>query len=433
MRRGLLFSLSLVTFLVPTTGARADAAGASRTERAPSYRLEAIGGGHFFAQGTNLGVAAAPEASAGAKSNALAGLRAGFGLGSSAAAEVEIFGMRTPDRTYDLRADIFAYRLSLLAFILSGELRPFMLVGAGVIEVATTHADGKAGLVRDRDAEFHVGLGLDYTIGRYLSVRADGRVVQMPGKQEWSLASDFEATLGLGVRFGATPPSAPPGEPSPPPLPPNPPGGQGAAPVEAVSAPAPESPAATVVAPAAAAAPVVARPPQPGKAVSEPPAARAVAPAAAAAPGPAPVADPVASAGGTPPLPPATSADSTTVKELLGRSKEIKFEGSSSKLSLTSLPLIGQLAEALVREPGVQLEIVSHTASSGDAAKDLALSKRRADAVRNALVDREVGASRLIATGRGSEEPLVPSITRSGRKMNERVELRLQAPDKPAR
>jgi len=98
-----------------------------------------------------------------------------------------------------------------------------------------------------------------------------------------------------------------------------------------------------------------------------------------------------------------------------------------------SLPLLGQLAEALAKDPDVQVEIVAHTAGSGDAAGDLALSRRRADAVKRALVEREVSAGRLLSTGRGSAAPLAPSITRSGRRLNERVELRVWTPEKMVR
>jgi OOP family OmpA-OmpF porin len=94
------------------------------------------------------------------------------------------------------------------------------------------------------------------------------------------------------------------------------------------------------------------------------------------------------------------------------------------------LPLIGELAEAMVKEPGLQLEIVSHVPASGDPKKDMTLSRRRAHAVRKALVQREVPAHRLTATGRGSEEPLAPNVTRSGRRLNDRMELRVVDGDK---
>jgi outer membrane protein OmpA-like peptidoglycan-associated protein/opacity protein-like surface antigen len=420
MHRIFLPTLAVVVFALPASSAlAADPAGA-RADWNPSLRLDVFGGGHFFDGGTNLGVASAPEASAGAKSNAMAGLRAAIALSRWAAAEVELLGMITPDRTYQRRADILGYRLNAVAYLLPGNLRPFALVGAGVIEVAATHADGKAGLVRDRDGEFHVGAGLDYRLLDHLSVRGDGRVVQMPGKRPWSFASDFEATLGVAFVFGAGPRAVASAE-SPPvaPLPPvpdkaKPPVGVGmTAPVPA--APTPAAPVPVTSAPAAP-------PPAPAaKAVKvEPPVASILAqPAPPASPPPAVAA----------PAP----ANVSTVKELLGRAKELKFEGSSSKLSLVSLPLIGQLAEALVKETSIQLEIVAHTAGSGDAAKDMALSKRRAGAVKNALIERAVGAGRLTATGRGSADPLAPNITRSGRKLNERMELHLLGADKSSR
>ena len=120
---------------------------------------------------------------------------------------------------------------------------------------------------------------------------------------------------------------------------------------------------------------------------------------------------------------PTAVPDVRTVSDLLERGKEIKFEGANTKIAEISVPFLDELAAALVKEPGVRLEIVSHTADSGDAKKDLALSKRRAEAVKYVLVGKGVGVEQLVATGRGSEDPIAPNITRSGRMRNERMEL----------
>jgi Outer membrane protein and related peptidoglycan-associated (lipo)proteins len=119
----------------------------------------------------------------------------------------------------------------------------------------------------------------------------------------------------------------------------------------------------------------------------------------------------------------AVAANARTVSDLLERAKEIKFEGTTSKIAQASMPFVDELATLLTKEPSVRLEIVSHTADSGDAKKDLALSKRRAEAVKYALVVKGVGTDQLVATGRGSEVPIAPNITRSGRMRNDRVEL----------
>jgi outer membrane protein OmpA-like peptidoglycan-associated protein len=420
------------------------------SERSTSFGVDMFAGGHYFAQGTNLGVTSADDASAGARGNALVGLRASLGLNQWAAAEIEFLGMLTSDRTYGRRASILGYRVNAVAYLMHGNIRPFVLVGAGAIEVVATRAEGAAGLVRDTDGEYHVGAGVEYRLLDHLSARMDARVVQMPGKQSWSLASDFEATLGVAVPLGAGPRQRPQMEVKPTSLTPvatpaptsESPAQPSVAAPPAAATPKPEIPApvaapptppttvsAVPAAPAAPAAPVTA-PPTPTT-VSAAPAAPASAPAVAtppvaveAAAKPVKARAPAATPSSSPPAAPPVVSKGGSVKELLGRAKEIQFEGLTSKLSLVSLPFIGQLAEALTNEPSVELEIVSHTGGSGDKAKDMALSKRRSEAVKKALVQREVKASRLTATGKGSEEPLVPNITNSGRKQNERMELR---------
>jgi OOP family OmpA-OmpF porin len=87
------------------------------------------------------------------------------------------------------------------------------------------------------------------------------------------------------------------------------------------------------------------------------------------------------------------------------------------------MPFLGELAAALVKEPGVRLEILCHTGDSGDAKRDLALTKKRAEAVKYLLVGKGASTDQLVATGRGSEDPIAPNLTRSGRLRNERVDL----------
>lgn len=442
MPRDLLPILAVVLLALAGPAARAEGAAGALPPRRSAFSLGFFGGGHRFADEANLGVAASPEATAGARGHGLAGLRAAIELRPWAAVEVEAFGMRTRDRTYARPASILGYRLNAIAYLMPGDLRPFALVGAGVLEVATTRAEGPAGLVRDRDGEFHVGVGLDYRLLDHLAFRADARAVQLPGKLVWSLTTDLEASLGFVLVFGAGPRLGLVGSAAdaPPPL----------APVKdrpALPEPAPPSAPATLVpAPVADAAPPppaaapAAPPPAPAAGASSPPVGAFAQPRATALAAPPAVAPPEAKPRLAVVMPrpvptiPGFRGRPPSIAELLGRSKEIRFDGSSSsKLSLVALPLIGQLAEAMARASEVQIEIVAHTAGSGNAANDLALSKRRADAVKRALVEREVKPTRLLSTGRGSAEPLAPSITRSGRRLNERVELRVWTPEKMVR
>ena len=389
MRRILSLSLLLLLSTLPAAKARAGdlhAARAPSEGRAPSVSLGIFAGGHFFSEGTNLGVARGPQASQGARSNTAAGLRASFGLGRWFAAEAEVLGLATEDRTFQRKARILGYRFNAMAHLMSGDFRPFVLVGAGAIQVASTDADGNAGLVHDTDGEVHAGVGFDYRLVDQFSVRGDARVVQMPSKQNWGLTTDVEATLGAVVTFGGgTVANAP-----------------ALAPDLAADAP--------VVAHAAAAPVAVAAPPVTPSPLAQ--AARLHPAEKARSGGVAEESEAVALATNT-----------RTVSDLLERAKEIKFESMTSKIAETSLPFLDDLAAALVKEPGVRLEILCHTGDNGDAKKDLALTKRRAEAVKYRLVGKGASTDQLVATGRGSEDPIAPNLTRSGRMRNERVEL----------
>lgn len=428
MQRTPLSVLVVVAFWLVALPAFAQDSSPAGRDLAMPVAVDIFGGGHFFAEGTNLGVAAAPEATDGAHSNAALGLRVSLGVGPWLAAEVECLGMLTTDRTYGRSAGILGYRFNALAYLRRGDLRPFLLIGAGPMQVATTRAEGKAGLIRDVEGEFHVGLGLGYRLADFLSLRADARAVQMPGKQIWSLTTDLEATLGFSFTLAGHAPASH----SMPPATPlaqaggNPAGDRlgGAKPAAAFATPAVPPPMAPAFAPLASAATTSHAPGSPVAKPAPPTEQERATP-------------PVTQGAPQAPSPPAGAAPIVTtvskVKAILSRAREIKFEGASARISLVALPLIGELAEEMLKEPGLQLEVISHTAASGVPKKDMALSRRRADAIKSALVEREVPASRVTATGRGSEEPLAPNVTRSGRKLNERIELRLLGIQKPSR
>jgi OmpA-OmpF porin, OOP family len=89
-----------------------------------------------------------------------------------------------------------------------------------------------------------------------------------------------------------------------------------------------------------------------------------------------------------------------------------------------SAPVIKQIAQALEKNPNLRLLIEGHTDSVGDAAHNMDLSRRRAEAVRAVLIGQfNVEASRLSAAGLGSTKPVDSNDTPQGRAQNRRVEL----------
>ena len=68
------------------------------------------------------------------------------------------------------------------------------------------------------------------------------------------------------------------------------------------------------------------------------------------------------------------------------------------------------------------LEIAGYTDDTGNAQENVALSQRRADAVREALIKEGADPDMLIAKGYGSADPIASNDTAEGRFRNRRIE-----------
>jgi outer membrane protein OmpA-like peptidoglycan-associated protein len=74
---------------------------------------------------------------------------------------------------------------------------------------------------------------------------------------------------------------------------------------------------------------------------------------------------------------------------------------------------------------GTELEIAGYTDNSGDPAANVALSQKRADAVRDAMIKAGANSDMLIAKGYGEADPVASNDTPDGRFRNRRIEYRL--------
>ena len=102
----------------------------------------------------------------------------------------------------------------------------------------------------------------------------------------------------------------------------------------------------------------------------------------------------------------------------------ILFDSGSANIQPQSMGIIRQISQVLLQESGMNLNIVGHTDSDGDDNSNMDLSKRRAEAVKNALVNvYNIDASRLQTDGKGESEPVGDNGTVEGKAQNRRVEF----------
>ncbi|MFM7683662.1 MAG: OmpA family protein [Bacteroidota bacterium] len=104
----------------------------------------------------------------------------------------------------------------------------------------------------------------------------------------------------------------------------------------------------------------------------------------------------------------------------------VQFFTDSDKLLPSSAKELQTLAEYLIKNDSLQATIFGHTDNTGDPKANLDLSQRRAESVKNFLVNIGVKESNLFAVGKGDTQPKAPNTTKEGRLMNRRVEVILK-------
>lgn len=102
---------------------------------------------------------------------------------------------------------------------------------------------------------------------------------------------------------------------------------------------------------------------------------------------------------------------------------EVFFDTDSATIKPESFPDLDRAVSLMQTNARLFGTVEGHTDDRGSAAYNQKLSQRRAESVRQYLVDKGVPADRLEAVGRGESQPVADNATAEGRSQNRRVLL----------
>jgi outer membrane protein OmpA-like peptidoglycan-associated protein len=107
---------------------------------------------------------------------------------------------------------------------------------------------------------------------------------------------------------------------------------------------------------------------------------------------------------------------------------DVKFDFDKAQVKPESYGDIKNLADFLTQYPQTTTVVEGHTDSVGGDAYNQTLSERRANAVRDVLVNQYgVGSDRVNAVGYGETRPVADNASADGRAVNRRVEAEVEA------
>ncbi len=121
--------------------------------------------------------------------------------------------------------------------------------------------------------------------------------------------------------------------------------------------------------------------------------------------------------------PPPTPKTVRVTKEKIEILQQVFFETNKAIIRPESFQILNDVAQVLKDNPNLRVRVEGHTDNVGNDRKNLVLSQKRAEAVRDYLVKQGVAPDRLVPQGYGETRPIADNKTKGGRAKNRRVEF----------
>ena len=104
---------------------------------------------------------------------------------------------------------------------------------------------------------------------------------------------------------------------------------------------------------------------------------------------------------------------------------DVTFDYDSAILRPGLYSEIDRISNVLIKYPETVIRVEGHTDSTGSENYNMVLSQRRADSVKNLIVQRGVSLTRIETMPYGESMPIADNSTEAGRSMNRRVEIKI--------
>ena len=112
-----------------------------------------------------------------------------------------------------------------------------------------------------------------------------------------------------------------------------------------------------------------------------------------------------------------------TARGLVVNMSDVLFDSGKYTLKPVAREKLAKVAGVLLAYPGLTVEVDGYTDNVGGEEPNETLSQKRADAVRDYLLQQGVSPSSLTSRGFGEGNPVASNDTSIGRQLNRRVEL----------
>jgi len=114
------------------------------------------------------------------------------------------------------------------------------------------------------------------------------------------------------------------------------------------------------------------------------------------------------------------------INQLNAYAKTILFDSGKSSFKKQTFEVLQNITAILKEYPESNFTLEGHTDSQGSKSSNQRLSERRANAVKDYLIENGISSARLTAYGFGEDYPIDTNATSAGRKNNRRTEVKLR-------